>query len=320
MRRFVILLLTAWLAAPAAARPPTYADGWADIGRALWARIVDQVPAQWLAEHHPPTAVGRLDGRLLFGRAMVDTPEVWTRHAHSSWAVPELVHALQDAHAAVQKRFPGGMDLSVGDISLRRGGRYPPHRTHQSGRDADMRYYIKGVQPGDRERYPVGPDNMDVERQWAFVQHLYDTQQASLIYMDVRHQKTLHTYATKVLGMTEEQLKPILSYPFGQRRESALVQHVRGHYNHLHVRAAAPIACFFGALYTLETAAALQQRVDLVITGHFEHVIKSGETLGHIARQHNVRLEDLMAWNGLSKRSKLRPGQVLKVQVELGQQ
>lgn len=317
MRVLLILLL---LSAPAAAKPPSALDNWADLGRALWARVVQEIPAQWLAEHHPPAAVGRIKGRLLFGRAMVDTPDVWTRHAHSAWAVPELIFALQDAHAAVQRKFPGGMDLSIGDISLRRGGRYPPHRTHQSGRDADMRYYVKGVQPGDRDRYPVAPGNMDVERQWAFVQHLYETKQASLIYMDVRHQKTLHRYASKVLGMTEDQLKPILSYPFGKRRKSALVRHVRGHYNHLHVRAAAPIARFFGALYTVESAQALQRRIDLVTTGHFEHVIKSGETLGKIARIHDVRLEDLMAWNRLSKRSKLRPGQVLKVQVDLDRQ
>lgn len=321
MRPLLTLALLLALPLPAAhARPRTHLDGWADVGRAIWLEIVEQIPARLLAEYHPPAAVGRIKGRLLFGRAMVDTPEVWTRHAHSAWAVPELIYALRDAHAAVQRQFPGGMDLSIGDISLRRGGRYPPHRTHQSGRDADMRYYVVGVEPGDRDRYPVAPGNMDVQRQWAFVFHLYQTKQAELVYMDVRHQKTLHRYATKVLGMSEEQLKPIISFPFGRRRKSAMIQHVRGHYNHLHVRASAPIARFFGALYDVRTARALQQRVDLVTTGHFEHIIKSGETLGHIARKHKVRLEDLMAWNGLSKRSKLRPGQVLKVQVELDQQ
>lgn len=314
-----VLLLLVLLTTPALGAPPvsTPADGRWQIAQAAWGWLIERVPVDWLLRLHPPTAVGRIKGQLLFGQRMHDTPGVWLRHRHSAWAVPELMQALRDTHAAVQHRHPGGMDLSIGDMSLRRGGRYPPHRTHQSGLDADMRYYIEGVYPGDRERYPVGPDNMDVPRQWAFVQHLYFTQQAELIYMDVRHQKTLYRYATQTLGMTEDQLRPILSYPHGKRRKSALVRHVRGHYNHLHVRASAPIARFFGKLYTVDSARTLQRRLDVATTGHFEHVIKDGETLGKIAEIHKVRLKDLMAWNRLNKRSRLRIGQVLKVQVEI---
>lgn len=312
-----LILTVFFLAAPPALAAPTPVPPQWRVVQAVWAGIVEQIPIDWLVEYHPPAAVGRIKGVLLFGRAMIDTPHVWTRHAHSAWAVPELTYALRDAHAAVQRLHPRGQDLSIGDMSLRHGGRYPPHRTHQSGLDADMRYYIKGVLPDNRERYPVGPGNMDVKRQWAFVYHLYITQQAELIYMDVRHQRTLYKYATKTLGMTPEQLKPIISHPFGRRRKTALVRHVRGHYNHLHVRASAPIARFFGSLYTLETARKLQRRVAIATTGHFEHIISKGETLGWIARKYKVRLVDLMRWNRLTKRSRLSLGQVLKIQVEL---
>ncbi|MGK0358667.1 MAG: hypothetical protein ACI9U2_000959 [Bradymonadia bacterium] len=314
--RALILFVSLLVASPVLGAQDPVHPHW-KVVQAVWAGVVEQIPTDWLVEHHPPAAVGRIDGRLLFGRSMIDSPSVWTRHSHSSWAVPELMYALRSAHAAVQRLHPGGQDLSIGDMSLRRGGRYPPHRTHQSGRDADLRYYIKGVLPDDRERYPVGPSNMDVPRQWAFVQHLYVTGLAELIYMDVRHQKTLYKHATKTLGLTPEQLKPIISYPFGRRRKTALVRHVSGHYNHLHVRASAPIARFFGSLYTRATARQLQRRVAIATTGHFEHVIKQGQTLGWIAREHDVRLVDLMRWNRLNKRSRLSLGQILKVQVEL---
>lgn len=317
--RALILSLSLLLASPAlsASASPVH-PAWTQV-QAVWAVLVEHIPIDWLVEHHPPAAVGRIDGVLLFGRAMIDTPGVWTRHARSGWAVPELMYTLREAHAAAERLYPRGMDLSIGDMSLRHGGRYRPHRTHQSGLDADMRYYIKDVGPENRERYPVGPGNMDVPRQWAFITHLYVTQQAELVYMDIRHQKTLYKYASKTLGLTPEQLKPIISYPFGQRRKTALIRHVRGHYNHLHVRASAPIARFFGSLYTLDAARKLQRRVAIATTGHFEHIIKKGETLGHVAQKYKVALEDLMRWNRMTARSRLSLGQVIKIQVELNQ-
>jgi hypothetical protein len=42
--------------------------------------------------------------------------------------------------------------------------------------------------------------------------------------------------------------------------------------------------------------------------------VRRGDTLTAIARRHNVRLNDLCAWNGLTTRSIIRPGQELMVQ------
>lgn len=44
------------------------------------------------------------------------------------------------------------------------------------------------------------------------------------------------------------------------------------------------------------------------------HVIRSGDTLGAIARHYRLRLRDLLDWNGLSPRSILRPGQRIKLE------
>ena len=41
--------------------------------------------------------------------------------------------------------------------------------------------------------------------------------------------------------------------------------------------------------------------------------VRRGDTLSAIARLHGVRLQDLLAWNGLSSRSIIRPGQTLAV-------
>lgn len=44
------------------------------------------------------------------------------------------------------------------------------------------------------------------------------------------------------------------------------------------------------------------------------HVIRSGDTLGAIARHYRLRLRDLLDWNGLNPRAILRPGQRIKLE------
>lgn len=44
------------------------------------------------------------------------------------------------------------------------------------------------------------------------------------------------------------------------------------------------------------------------------HIIRSGDTLGAIARHYRVRLRDLLDWNGLTPRAILRPGQRIKLE------
>jgi LysM repeat protein len=49
--------------------------------------------------------------------------------------------------------------------------------------------------------------------------------------------------------------------------------------------------------------------------GNYYHVVHTGETLSWIAGLYNVALSDLMAWNGLSANSIIRPDQQLLLQV-----
>jgi len=65
------------------------------------------------------------------------------------WGLPSLVRGLDRAARAVARRFPDAM-LSVGDMSRRRGGEVGQHKSHQSGRDADVAFYMT-----DRDGSPL---------------------------------------------------------------------------------------------------------------------------------------------------------------------
>ena len=57
------------------------------------------------------------------------------------------------------------------------------------------------------------------------------------------------------------------------------------------------------------------QRLTPASDGRYYHTVKSGETLGWIASHYGISLSDLMAWNGLSAASIIRPDQKLLLQV-----
>ena len=57
------------------------------------------------------------------------------------WGLPQLVHMLDRAARAVHKKFPGSV-LDVGDLSKKGGGDVLRHHSHESGRDADVGFYV----------------------------------------------------------------------------------------------------------------------------------------------------------------------------------
>lgn len=267
-----------------------------------------------LASFHPSVSVGRAGrGRLLFATRLEPWDGVHVRNPDEVWTVPEVIIGLQAAHAAVEAKHPGGPDMVIGDISRRNGGRFPPHRSHQDGLDVDMRYFLLGEQPADYKYRMVTHRNFDTARVWTLIEHLYEGGHVDRIFVDYRHQRRLYRYAVKQLRKTPAELAPILSYPKGRYRPDALVRHVRGHHNHIHIRFEAPIARALGRLWTYGEALAFQRQLDLRIRGQFDYVVRRGDTLSGIAARNEVTVADLRAWNRLPRRSVLRPGKVLRV-------
>ena len=205
---------------------------------------------QYLAE--PPTfelptdalGRGRPDaGALVHALALPPSPDYTIRcpaHAHASSAtVTELMLAL----ASFRNRSGYHGELVVGDLSQHSGGRYGPHRSHQSGRDADLWLPVRGgryrrgcVRCGTDLCRPA-PHEVDWAATWQLIQALASRGAAQDIFLDWSLQPALRAAAV-LEGVPAAQLARQIQHPV--RGRAALVKHAAGHIHHLHVRFRCP--------------------------------------------------------------------------------
>ncbi len=84
-------------------------------------------------------------GRLTAGVELTDDAHIVRRDGRrAAWyGTRELVEVIRHGAAEVARAHPGPR-LVVGDLSAERGGRLSPHRSHRSGRDADLGFYLLG--------------------------------------------------------------------------------------------------------------------------------------------------------------------------------
>lgn len=149
-------------------------------------------------------------GKLLRGEKLTSNRSVEVRGGGHAWGTPELVGVLKRAAAKVRKKHKGSV-LFVGDLSAKRGGPLFGHNSHQSGRDADVGFYMKhddGKQVNPHRFVPFGGDGrardggivrFDDERNWLFVEALISDPKIEVRYMFVSSglRKRLLTYASQ---------------------------------------------------------------------------------------------------------------------------
>ncbi|AUX49168.1 murein endopeptidase [Sorangium cellulosum] len=125
------------------------------------------------------------------------------------WGTAGLVATVQRAAAEVARARPGGAPLLVGDLSARFGGETRGHRSHRTGRDADLLLYaltpdgrpvrspgfvefgpdgLARLPEGDGERPSSSSEvdeyvRFDVERQWLLVKSLLRSPDAPIQWL-----------------------------------------------------------------------------------------------------------------------------------------
>jgi len=163
------------------------------------------------------------------------------------WGVRELVDAIDRAAKEVRKRYPDAV-LGVGHLSRKDGGEIDRHHSHESGRDADLAFYLVDVagRPVARDRFltilPNGVATADSHlrfddgRNWALVSALVTDPHARVTHIFVvNHLRTrLLAYAARVgaPGWLRGRVAEVLMQP----------HHALPHDDHFHVRVGCPAA------------------------------------------------------------------------------
>ncbi len=186
-------------------------------------------------------------GRIIDGVRLPDqgegffTREVW-RTRGQRYGTDELVDLL----TAVSRRLlpqTNGVRLVVADLSGRGGGAARLwHRSHQSGRDVDLLYFVR-----DKDGKPVEPDgmqvfspagiardgsgmNVDVPRTWALVKELVTASEAHVQYIFI-----YEPIAAKLLEFAVQSGEPEATIARA-RRTLKQPGDSAPHHDHMHVR------------------------------------------------------------------------------------
>lgn len=183
----------------------------------------------------PAESVGKANrGRIVNAMPMINGPFWRVRYYNEAWGTPESVSHLVRGLTHVAETLPGGAKLAIGDLSYQSGGRMPPHRSHRSGRDADVSYYSNPEAAEDNFWNASYSPDFDAERQWELFRYWIEQDVVSYLFVDYRIQKDLYWYALRS-GETREFLDDVFQYP-NWRGGRSIIRHVAGHDDHFHVR------------------------------------------------------------------------------------
>ncbi len=163
----------------------------------------------------PSRPIGRSSGGRLEGG--LNLPDRGSGYRHylgtdavdtDDWGTLPTLVCLE----AVGREVRGiGVSVGVGDLSLRRGGAFPPHISHQNGLDVDLRYVRR-----DRRQVPLDlrfqPEAYDLAATKAVFEAFFRVCNVDVIFVDIDR-----------IGFTVD----------GQEQR---IVHVGGHSNHFHVR------------------------------------------------------------------------------------
>ncbi|MCX4242068.1 penicillin-insensitive murein endopeptidase [Paraliomyxa miuraensis] len=186
-------------------------------------------------EGHESESVGiPSSGSLEGGVPMMEGPgRVLKMIPWKSWATEHAVTLLDQVLRRWAERGKDVQPVLVGNMAARKGGKLDPHSTHQSGRDVDIGY-IQKLPPGEELNWrEMNADNLDAAETWELLKLLRSTGQVEVIFIDTSIQKLLYEHAVKHGTVPKGELSRWLQYPKGSK---ALVQHVAGHVDHIHVR------------------------------------------------------------------------------------
>ncbi len=243
-----------------------------------------------------PLSIGTPDSGLLLNPVPFPEGSFWRlREPRESWGTDETIGYVITAIESVEARYPGSPRLVIGDLSNPKGGRLNRHKSHQVGRDADVGFYYAR---GEVDTFVAARrKDLDLRRDWALVRAFLTETDVDRIFVDRSIMSVLYAEA-----LEEGEDRAWLDDVFGRAGDKGVVQHVRRHKDHFHVRFYNPRAQERGRVaypVLVETGAAPPPTV--------KHRVRPGETLGSLARRYGTSAAAIRAANGL-RGTQLRAG------------
>jgi penicillin-insensitive murein endopeptidase len=188
-------------------------------------------------------------GRLIGGSRLLETEYLRIEPADAAgdvrWGLEPLVSMLDRAARAVRRQFPAVV-MSVGHLSRAGGGDVEQHRSHESGRDADVGFFVRSAagrqllaphfvafrSDGTAPTWPGA--YFDDAKNWALVAALVGDPEAH-----VTHVFVAAPLRARLLAYAERAGAPQAT----RIRAAELMQQPRGvlpHDDHFHVRIGCP--------------------------------------------------------------------------------
>ncbi len=189
-------------------------------------------------------------GKLVGGAQVVESPYLrivpFYKASDARWGLESLVGLIDRAAQRVRKQFPDAV-LSVGHLSRKGGGEIDRHASHESGRDADIGFYIENqsTKPIYSDHFvaflgdgtaPTWPGaRFDDARNWALVAALVGDGRAHITHIFVAQpiRARLLAYAERVGAPQNIRI-----------RAAELMAQPKGalpHDDHFHVRIGCPM-------------------------------------------------------------------------------
>jgi len=262
-------------------------------------------------------SVGLAHAGVLLNGVQMPTSDRWrlADPAHA-WGTQETVDNLVHCIDRVNQRFPGTPPLNIGHLSARTGGHLNPHKSHQSGRDADVGYYYKA---GTRPFIHATAENLDLPRTWALVKAAVTETTIDMIFMDQAVQRVLADYAARA-GEDPAFLDQI--FQVRGKNAAAPIRHIHGHDNHIHFRWHNPGAEAMGqrvARFVVIPRAPARRHdgggviaARAEVAGYAQIRARSGDTLVILARRYGTTVEEIQRANSLPGNA-IRAGIVYRI-------
>lgn len=198
------------------------------IGQAI--QIFQEGPEE-VSESHGTAA----NGRLVNGEQLPRHAAYTVRSPRRAWGTNDTISYLMAGYDHVKRVFPNIPRIAIHDLSNERGGPFPPHRSHQSGRDADIGYYHTGCTSTDCQYRAIRASELVPRYQWELFKFWIDQGTVDYLFVDYTLQEPLYDYA-KSIGVSSRDLDRIFQYPRGRHSRAGVIRHEPGHRTHFHVR------------------------------------------------------------------------------------